>query len=334
MELIIKALEAYSIYPVSIEKVTDRLFRVYDGKHEYALKRSLLSDRTLANWESVYRQAHSQNMAAIMPVYLTKAGDLYKKSDQSIYYLTPWILVQKNESQKQSIEQFYYTIGMIHAKTKQSQLIQMDKLKSDFSTYQTFCEETKGMLLDYVKRFEKNQYMSPFELMVCTQYRDLEFALNTVKRRLDQFLYEDEEQLTWNDCLIHGNLKLSHLVNHYIINWEYAQQGNAVLDLAKFYQQETVEFGNKADLFIELFSVYNKENELKLKEHYLLIIYLLNPTAYISKIQDYMNKSSDLSMVDQIQLLQHAYRQVIFGLKWSSFVEKEYESFSLDDLEG
>lgn len=331
--MIKKALQAYAVYPLGIEKVTNRLFRINDGKHEYALKRSVLSPQTVENWESIYRQAYSQNIAAIMPVYLTRAGNLYTNSEQSIYYLTPWMIAPNNESHKQSIEQFYHTIGMIHGKTKQSQLIQMDKLKSDFSTYQKFCEDTKENLFEYVKEFEKSQYMSPFELLVCTQYRDLEFALNTVNKRLDQFLYEDDEQMTWNSYLCHGNLTLSHIVNPYIVNWEHANNGNAVLDLANFYQQETVHFDNSADLFIELFPTYNKENELSLKEHYLLIIYLLNPTEYISKIQDYINKPSERSMVNQIKSLQHAYRKVIFGLKWSNYVEKEYESFSLDDLD-
>lgn len=333
MDLIGKVLQSYAVYPLSVEQITDRLFQVNDGKRTYALKRSSLSEQTLKQWERIYQLAHSQNIQTVLPVYLTKEGNLYKEMDQSVFYLTPWITADNNKSQKQDIEQFYHIIGTIHSKTNRSQLIEINKLKGNFSTYRTFCEETKGKLLDYVKQFEKNRYMSPYELLVCTQYRDLEFALDTIMKRIDQFLSDDEAQMTWNDCLCHGNLTLSHVLNPYIINWEQANYENAVLDLATFYENEVVYYDNLTDLFIELFPSYNKINELTLKEHYLLIINLLNPSHYIAKVEEYLSNKSKQTMVNQIKALQPAYRKIIFGLKWSNYVEKEYESIPLDDLE-
>lgn len=333
MDLIGKVLQSYAVYPLSVEQITDRLFQVNDGKRTYALKRSALSEQTVKQWERIYQLAHSQNIPTILPVYLTKEGKLYKEMDQSVFYLTPWITRDNNKRLKQDIEQLYHVIGGLHVKTSRSQLIEVNKLKGNFSTYRTFCEESKEKLLDYVKQFEQNRYMSPYELLVCTQYRDLEYALNTIIKRIDQFLSEDEAQMTWNDCLCHGNLALSHVLNPYIINWEQANYGSAVSDLATFYENEVAFYDNPTDLFIELFPSYNKINELTLKEHYLLIIHLLNPSPYIEKIKEYIDNKSKQTMVNQIKTLQPVYRKIIFGLKWSDYVEKEYESFPLDDLE-
>lgn len=329
-----EALQAYAVYPLHLEKVTNQLFRVEDGKQTYALKRTTLTDETLKNWELVYQYAYSHNLTAVLPVYLTREGKLYTKTGQSVYYLTPWIHENENRSDQQIIEQIYHTIGSLHGKTKQSHLVQTDQFKQQFRTYQTFCSETKDRLLEYVKVFERSRYMSPFELLVCTQYRDLELALNIADKRIEQFLEEDDEQFAWNDSLCHGNLSRFHTVNSYLINWEQSHQDNAVMDLVHFFQQEAAEYGPIADLLIELFPAYMKENELTLKEHYLLTMYLLNPTPYIAKVQAYSVKSSDYNMVDQIKHLQHEYRKINFGLAWSDYVEKEHESnFSMDDLE-
>lgn len=337
MERIKKVLQAYAVYPLSMEKITNQLSYISDGKQAYALKESILTKETLANWKTVYEYAHSQNLTTILPVYLTKRGDLYATSQQSIYYLTPWISNHADadhEAYEQTIKRMYHLIGTIHGKTKQSRLLQKEKLKERFLTYQTFCSKTKNMLLDYVKRFERNQYMSPFELLVCTQYHELEYALNTVMKRVDQFLEGDDDQFAWNDCLCHGNLLRAHMIDPYIINWEYGHQGNAVLDLVHFIHAETAYYNKQSDLLIELFPTYNKENELSVKEHYLLTMYLLNPAAYISKVQAYSVNATQQSMIDQIMGLQHEYRKISFGLAWSAYVEKEHESsFSIDDME-
>lgn len=334
VEWIKEVLKAYTVYPLAIEQKTQNLFWVNDGKQEYALKRSSLNEQTIKQWKRVFEQAHMHNMTTVLPVYLTKDGSLYKEMDQFVFYLTPWIIAHNDEGTRQTIDHFYNNIGSIHAKTKHSQLIQMDKLKENFSTYQLFCKNTKEQLLDYVKHFEKSRYMSPLELQVCTQYRDLEFALHTIDKRIEQFLTEDEEeQLTWNDCLTHGNLSFSHVLNPYIINWEQATHENAVLDLSIFFQHEIAYYDSPIDLFIELFPTYNNVNELTLREHYLLIIYLLNPTQYISRVQEYRSNPSHQTMISQIITLQHVYRKLLFGLKWSDYVEKEYESVSFEDLE-
>ncbi|MBP1968808.1 spore coat protein YsxE [Virgibacillus natechei] len=333
MEIIKKVLNAYAIHPLNIEHVTDRLIRVSDGQGDYALKSSLLSKESVSNWENVYHLAFSKQVSTVLPVYLTKNGNLYVEMDQTIFYLTPWIETEQTKSSSQVIDYFYKSIGTVHAKTKQSQSISTGNLTSDFNTYKRFCEITQRDLLKFVEQFEQNRYMSPFELLVCTHYRDIEFALKEINRRIDQFIEEQEQEITWNYSLCHGNLNFSHTRNTHLINWENSFFDNAVVDLALFFKQEVSFYDQPINLFMEQFSTYYNENKLSQNELYLLTIHLLNPSDYVKLIQQYVTNGSKDSMVNQVINLQHAYRQILFGLQWSKFVEAEYETFSMDDLE-
>lgn len=333
MEIIKKVLNAYAIYTLNIEYVTDRLIRVSDGQGDYALKSSLLSKESVSNWENVYHLAFSKQVSPVLPVYLTKNGNLYVEMDQTIFYLTPWIETEQTKSSSQVIDQFYKSIGTVHAKTKQSQSISTENLTSDFNTYKRFCELTQRDLLKFVEQFEQNRYMSPFELLVCTHYRDMEFALKEINRRIDQFSEEQEQEITWSYSLCHGNLNFSHTRNSHLINWENSFFDNAVVDLALFFKQEVSFYDQPINLFMEQFSTYYNENKLSQNELYLLTIHLLNPSDYVKLIQQYVSNRSKDSMVNQVIKLQHGYRQVLFGLQWSQYVEKEYETYSMGDLE-
>lgn len=331
METINKVLASYAVYPLKIEKVTDTVFRIEDGQHVYALKRSSLTKQSIANWENVFRQANAQNVTSVLSVYLTKQRYLYEESNNKIYYLTPWV-----EASRQSVERLYHCIANVHAKTKQSHPIEMEAIHNQFNTYKRHCESAQQRLLDYVERFEEKRYMSPFELLVCMQFRDLELVLRESLKRIDQFLQEQTDQSTWNYSLCHGNLISSHLLDAghtYLINWENAHYGNAIQDLVHFFKHEVTAYDAPTESFIELFTIYMEENELTKSELYLLTVYLLDSTDYVTRVEKYTDGTSSDTMVAQVKSLQHAYRRLVFGLHWSDYVGEKYDTIALDDLE-
>src|SRR5690625_2967249 len=127
MEAIRKILASYAVYPLKIEKITDAVFRIEDGQQVYALKRSALSKQTIVDWENIYHLANSQNVSGILPVYVTKQGYLYEESNNTFFYLTPWM-----EAGRQNIERLYYCIGSVHAKTKQSHTVETEAIQNQF----------------------------------------------------------------------------------------------------------------------------------------------------------------------------------------------------------
>src|SRR5699024_12160878 len=120
METVKKVLTSYAVYPLKIEQITDALYRIEDGNHVYALKRSFLTNKSVVNWENVFHQVNAQNITNVLPVYLTKQRKLYEKVNDAIYYLPQWIA-----GNRQRIESVYYFIGNVNTNTKKTRHIDM-----------------------------------------------------------------------------------------------------------------------------------------------------------------------------------------------------------------
>ncbi|WP_164668469.1 phosphotransferase [Virgibacillus doumboii] len=332
MERINKIAWAYGIRPFKVDQISKRVFRVSDGNYEYALKESKLTEKELEAWEYVFHQAYSQNLTGILPVYLTKNSRLYTFHKQTYYYLTPWI-PSMEISEKEAIKTLYDTIGGIHANTKRTQSIQTESAINSFTEYQKACANLRAQSLYYVELFEKNRFMSPFELLACTQYRLMDQVLFVLNNHIEQFIKAVEEN-EWNYSLCHGNLNLSHLIQHnytYIINWEKAKFDNAVMDLSVFMKQQVRYYDRTPEQLTEAFSAYMSKNELTKSELHLLAIYLLDPFSYINLIEAYSDNPANDTMINQTIALQQVSRQLHMGLKWSDYIEKELISSSTED---
>ncbi|WP_249870962.1 phosphotransferase [Oceanobacillus saliphilus] len=331
MDSINEVMQAYKVYPIATEKITDRLYLVKDGQRKYALKRSRLKEADIAAWQRIYYIANQKNLSEIVPIYLTKDGIMYYEKNQSYFYLTPWIEKPSRHDRKDAIENSMFSLANLHGKTKTSQRISINSVKQNFNTYQAFCKQVPDELHAVVLQFEKNRYMSPFELLVCTQYRDLEYASKMNNDIINEFLDQKDEYITWNSCLCHGNLKQEHILNRHILNWEKARFDQPAVDLANYINNMTGDYDQSVDMITGAFKIYKEKNDLTGLELKLLSIYLLNPSPYITVIREYLKKPSDRSIADQIKDIQRHYRRIIFAIKWREFMKEEYESISFDD---
>lgn len=324
---------AYGVSPYHIEQISNRLYKVSDGQHAYALKQSKLTETNLLAWEQVYHQAYASNLSNILPVYLTNQSDLYVKQDDSYYYLTPWISDEKPDDER-VIKAAYEAMGDVHAKTKQSLSIDTAPIIQEFNDYQQYCAEYHHTLLTYVAMFEQNRFMSPFELQVCTHYHVLTNVLDELNNHLERLKDQLEHEPKWNYSLLHGDLDSSHFLYRnrtYLINWEKATYDNAVLDLAMLLQKEAQFNNQQTAQWAELFQSYQDKNPLTISEQHLLTIYLLDPSHYIALIDAYMANSGPLTMVEHVQLLQRAFRQLEFGLRWSHHHEYDDSSANFEN---
>ncbi|RFA34549.1 hypothetical protein CAI16_10975 [Virgibacillus dokdonensis] len=322
MDTLQEVLHAYSIRPFYIEKQTERLYMVQDYNQQYALKHSRLTEETIVMWEQVYKLAYEEYLFPILPVYLTKLGKLYEKKGELIYYVTPWKESRETELDQSTIDKIFQSFGLIHMKTKRRHLVEVQQFKQAFQQYKQHCLTLQQQLLTFVEEYEQHRFMSPFELLVCTQFKDVNYSLNETIRRIDQLLEEQEE--TWYYSLCHKNIKTSHtLVDQgqlYFINWENAGFDYPIFDLVAFFQEETKHYDTPTNMLLRGFDKYMNENELTKKELYLLVIQLLDPQAYLSCVKNH--KQANTSMMKQIIHLQHTFRRILFGLHLSAHVEK------------
>lgn len=331
MKKIQEVLSSYGIYQATITKISNKVYKIDDGKQQFALKRSELSGEEVSQWEHVFHQADKRKLVSILPAFLTINSSLYQKFDQSIFYLTPWI-----NRKSSTIESLYRSIGSIHSQTKRSQAIDQENIIQQFNNYKKTCVHTREKLLSYVKKFESHRYMSPIELQVCTHYRDMQQSLKTCIEYVERLIDEETTSIQWSNSLCHGNLRLSHLLEGeqpYLINWEQARYDYAITDLVRLFTNDIVHYDAPVQMYLDSFNIYMKENHLNHGELLLLIIHLLDVTRYMEIVQAYIENRSQLTMIQQIQKLQTTYRQQKFALKLSRYLEKEFISILADDFD-
>lgn len=331
MEFIYEILYSYGINVNQIEQITPNVFRIEDGEKVYALKKSALTQNNVSNWEQVFHESHNNEINHILPVYMTKDHLLFNKHNNNIYYLSPWVYEQGNKS----IEKLYQSIGLIHSKTKYNHLVNNETLIQKFTNYLTACEQTEENLLSFVDQFEAKHYMAPVELQVCTHFRDLEFAIKILKKRVEDFIrYEQEKKEEWSFSLCHGQLNNDHFLttlnDHYFINWEKASYNYPIFDLVNYLKDESQKYHSPTKDMIKYFPKYMDENELTKSELNLMLIYLLDPAAYIVQVDKYISQNTE-SMIILTKALQKQYRIICFGIELSTFIENEYERFSFND---
>ncbi|WP_010099014.1 phosphotransferase [Ornithinibacillus scapharcae] len=334
MEKIRRILETYRVYPIDIDKITERLYRIKGNNQSYALKKSGLKEEKVPFWLDIYRTAEQQKIVNILPLYLNKSGNLFTKDGNDIYYLSPWI---DSGHRTHAIEKIYQNIGYIHAKTRKVTEITEEirqTSRENFLVFKRQSSELRKRLMSHVEQFESQHFMSPVELLVCTQYRDLVHVFYGLDKRLNQYIDSLEEMNDWKLALCHGRLKDSHVLHGnqlYVINWEQASYQHPVLDLTRLLKSRTLHYDSDKRLLLDKFKFYLEENKLDIPDLALLSIYLLDPSEYLRTIDEYVERNSDLSMIDHVIKLQRYHRQLLFGIQFSEYMEQEFEMVAFDE---
>ncbi|GAA0442354.1 spore coat protein YsxE [Lentibacillus halophilus] len=329
--MIEKVANMYGIYPRYMEQISPRLFKVNDGRYDYALKKSKLTEETIPLWEHVFHQAYKLSLRGVLPVYLTKESNLYASVDGVCYYMMPW-MQRSDLNHEQHLRESFNMIGEIHAETRQAQSPNATLVDERFRDYRSQCQNQQQTLLDFVQQFEQNRFMSPFELQVCTDYHVLTHALTELDRQIDRFLDAWEEDHHWNVNLCHGHLQSDHILGRErlcIVNWEDAHYDHAVTDLVPLLQEQVRYYDQSTEKLAQLFSSYEQKNPLTTKEWHFLMIHLLDVSRYIQLVTDYRSAQSRHSMIMQQQKLLHTRRQLQLGLDWSLSANND----SADDQE-
>lgn len=331
-------LAAYQVNPSEISKVTNKLYKVQSHNYTYALKESSLTSNDLQRWRSVYRIGNDQQLASVLPVYMTNSGDIYQEHKGNIYYLSPWKEKRESDEPEHEIESFYHALGHMHNKTKQENRVHMEKLEELIQQEKESVSSYRNTLLAHIETYEQRRYMSPFELRVCMQYRDLEQVFKNLDSWYDYYLTDLKDDGVSYSSLCHGNLRPSHRIyqasHTYFINWETANFGSPVNDLASYFYHEFKYHDCYFNHLTDSFSIYERYNPLLQSERSLLAIYLLTPSAYLQIIDNYNRAVYKKSQPFQIKYLEQAYRRLMHGLSMQhylyqvrkSIIEKEQAS--------
>lgn len=317
--------KSYGLTPRYITTITSKVYKVSDGNHQFALKKSALTKSSIHKWENVLHEAYYYHLTNIPPVFLTKDGQLYVAYDSFVYYLTPWI----EQSESISLNQMFTCLGKVHQYTKKKYKLDQDIVTQQFTSYKSNCEDLLKRLLHHVEIYEKSHYMSPVELQVCTHYHNLERVITHLLTYIDHFLQELTNTSEWSSSLCHGSIKRSHFLvnneNTFLINWEHSSYDQAVTDLVALFSNETRDHHLSIDLLNRSFRDYMRQNVLSTSELYYFIMHLLDPKPYVQFVERYSHSKTALPMLDQVEALEIAYSKLQLGLEWSIAIETEYD---------
>ncbi|WP_407272745.1 hypothetical protein [Radiobacillus sp. PE A8.2] len=324
METIYKVLQAYQLAPTEVRQITNRLYQVQSSQYSFALKRSRLKDTNINQWKHVYQTASQQQLSAIVPIYMTNNRGIFVQDQQEIYYLSPWKQQIESDEPEHEIESFYASIAKIHKQTKNEQKIDVKDIEKLIDNEKNQLAQLRRKLLSYVEKYERRRFMSPFELRVCMQFRDLEQVFSELDDWYDYYLEDVTEDKLLYSCMCHGNLRTTHMVYQnsqtYFINWERSFFGNSMTDLAIYYYHAFQYHDSYMDQLINAFPIYEKYNPLASSEKSLLAIYLLYPSSYLSVIESYEKKNAKKAQPFQIRSLEQSYRRLMHGLSMQHYL--------------
>ncbi|MDC3415680.1 phosphotransferase [Aquibacillus salsiterrae] len=327
---------AYQVNPLEIIQISKRTYKIQCRNYCYALKRSKLTKESIHQWKNVFEVANKHGLTSILPIYLTKSGNLFYEDNEEFYYLCPWIETKELDEPEHELESFYLAIGEVHQKTKTKITIDTDRVEHVVNQEKKRIQVCQRKLLRYVETFERRRYMTPFELRVCMQYRDMERVFAVLNNWFDYYLLDIQEEGYVYRSLCHGNLRPSHQLyessRSYIINWEHSFYGSPMTDLYSYYFHELKYHDAYLDDMIQALAVYEKTNPLLKNERCFLAIQLLNPEMYLSVLEKYYKKEYQVAQPLQIKQLEYAYRRVIHGLQFQDHLYQRREEIKEKEL--
>ncbi|HLR14594.1 MAG TPA: hypothetical protein VK144_02130 [Bacillota bacterium] len=307
----------------------DGTLRIHDGKKSFVLCQARMDEEHLKRWETVFRVANEKKIRSIVPIYPTLKGDLYVKDNQRMYYLTPYI----EETHSCSPTDVMSEIGVIHAQSNHTFLIEKKTLRKKYSTYKNKLQAKQIELRQLIDLFEQQRYMSPLGLQVCTHFHIVDDAITIGMEHVDAIIRictEDEhEHVEWSSSICHNRLSMDNVIkNHqiYVKNWEGVTFDNGTTDLVRFLKNEFLRNEFPIDVFVEGLHAYEKNKPFSLIEKHMLHVHLLHPIHYMNMAASIRIPNQKTSHLQSVIALERAFRVISSSLHVLSTYEQPVNS--------
>lgn len=318
MEFIENVLKNYQLDPITIERITDKVYKITDNRNDqYALKKTSFDQELFYNWYYVYTKAREQNLKYILPLYMTRDNNIFVSLKGYIYYLSPWISQVKNFDYKE----IHKIIGHIHFETLGNKKLKADSFLQNLTTYENKIKQLKNTSIQTIEYFEGTHYMSPVQLQFCTHFHHIMEAINRIETELEGLKeLSKNETIDWKISLTHGDMKSEHILfdghSYYLLNWEKSSYHYPIYDLISFYITETKARIVKDSDLLKGFDEYMKTIKLNDHELSLMKIFLLSPLHYFNIL------FSDQAMLPLTKDVEQHFRTIQFGLRFFEHITK------------
>ncbi|WP_028783360.1 hypothetical protein [Thalassobacillus devorans] len=341
MNYLQKVIDKYGMSIQRAEQITKKLYRIQTDYGDFALKQSRYHSNEENKWNSIVDWLEANGGHLAPPLARTKNSRSYVKSEEWLYYLTPWVQHTKDEYPSHDIESFYRSLGILHKQTKQTSQDNYHYIEY-LGNRKEASEQAHQQLLVQIEGFEKRRYMSPLGLAVCSQYKQIHYSLEFMKDLFREF--PDRENISGEipQVMNHGNLKNDHIIQYhghsYFLNWEQMFVGPAMLDVSRFFLNDFRFHDSPVEAYSKKFHVYEQLYGITNQERLFLAIHLIDPHHYFHRL-DQLTADEHSSELEKVQRLEKSFRRMVYGRViaeslFSSFQAqqvKENESISTPD---
>jgi spore coat protein YsxE len=301
-------LDHYQVKPHFVEDYGS-IQKIYSNKGTFALKKIAPTAGTdfIRHVHYLYQKGYNR----IVPIYPTMDGRYAVLYDNYLYYLMPW-MANDSRGNRQANHQLFRELARLHTLSAKEIAVSKEEREEHYEKTIQQLEKHQEFIDGFIDVCEKRTYMSPFELLYCLYFNEINLALKFSKTKFEEWYEKTKDKDKARMVVVHGKLAPDHFLFDergygYFINFENASYGSPIHDLLPYVARSLNTGPKRNDDVIDWIYHYNKYFPLKDDEKLLLHSYLACPTQVIQIVEKYYRKKRPRNEFKLVRQLQQRY---------------------------
>ncbi len=287
-----------------------KVYKAYTDKGEFALKR--MDAKQGLDFLSYIQQLYQQGYNRIVPIYPTLDGRHAILRGNSLYYLMPWLDNKEREAHVQKHLDLFRELARLHTVTVREVPVNGEEREEHFERMATRWELEQDVLEKFIEQSERQLYMSPFQLLLCTIYSEISGGQRYAINKLKEWHESTSEETKARSVVIHGKLSNEHFLYDqnglgYFTNFERTGIASPIHDLLPFLDRAFQTRPQAFDHGMEWLDAYFRYFPFTDEEMQLFLSYLAYPSSIFSIIEKYFSSETTKNEIKFVQRLQKQY---------------------------
>ncbi|MGG3469240.1 spore coat protein YsxE [Neobacillus pocheonensis] len=311
-------LKNYLVEPYYVEDF-GAVQKIYSNKGTFALKKIAPNTGTdfIRHVHLLYQKGYNR----IVPIYPTMDGRYAVLHENNLYYLMPWMPNDHREDRQQKNHQLFRELARLHTLSAKEITVSKEERTEHYETTIQQYEKHQEFLDGFIDECERKTYMSPFELLFCLYYNEINQALRFSKTKFEEWYEGEKENEKARMVITHGKLSSEHFLYDdrgygFFINFENARYGSPIHDLLPYLSRALNTSPKRSDDVIDWIYHYYKYFPFRADEKLLFYSYLAYPIPIIQVAEKYYRKQRPKNELKFVRKLQNRY----WHLKNSEYV--------------
>jgi len=287
-----------------------RVYKIYSNKGEYALKQ--IEAKKGLDFLRYVQNLYQRGYNRIVPIYPTLDGRYAILEGNSLLYLMPWLENKEREGRMQKHKDLFRELARLHTLSVREVPVTKEMREEHYEQTTARWENEQEALATFVERSERTVYMSPFQLLFCTFFSEINGAERFALNKLKEWQEATNEDTKARSVIIHGKLSNEHFLydengTGYFTNFEQAQIASPIHDLLPFFDRTLHTHPKKFDESIEWLDAYFRHFPFKEEEMLLFLSYLAHPGGIYRVVERYFSSGKEKNEMKFVNQLQHLY---------------------------